>query len=258
MRAPSPRSRCAVTARHLAALGGLEAHAQHAHRLAVELGQRAARAVVRRVEAPRAHLPLDLRGRLRPVDPRVLGLEEREVPRLRPRAADRPGRRARLAPARREELADAAHELRLELFPAVLVAERDRRLRRGSLPVSSSASMRWKVNPISVSPFRIAHDDRARAAVPGQQRRMPVHRAELAGPRARRPGSSTGTRCRAADPARAAEQRRDSSRLAGITTSSSRRASSTSCSELAVRARRARACTRSATGSCPSSRSSAV
>src|SRR5215208_7005071 len=57
------------------ALHRLERRPPEPHLLAVELGDRAGRAVARRRHPPRAHLVVDLAPRLRPVDERVLGLE---------------------------------------------------------------------------------------------------------------------------------------------------------------------------------------
>ena len=126
------------------------------------------------VEAPRANLALDLVRRSRPIDPRVLGLEEVEVARhaLVLRVA---------GIALRDPLEDAraacspppSRELRRELLPTVLVTERDRhltedvpRVELGVHVVEGEADLAL---PVADRPR-----DGARAAVARKERRVPV------------------------------------------------------------------------------------
>ena len=106
-------------------VGRLAAHAKDAHGLAVELGEGATVAGDCGVEAPRANLARDLVRGSRPVDPGVLGLEEAEVAGLA--LVLRIAGVAALDPLEDtgQEVADRGRELRRELVPPVLVAERD-------------------------------------------------------------------------------------------------------------------------------------
>ena len=156
-----------------------------------------------RVEPPRTHLPLDLGDRPRPVDPRVLRLERAAVARLALvlGIARIPGGDA-LQDAW-QHAADRLRDLRRELVPRVLVAERDAHLTEDVPRVELRVHVVEGEADLAVA-VADRPRERARPAVARQERGMAVHDAVPRNGERSRAGSSRGSRCREPRPDRRA------------------------------------------------------